>query len=1087
MDRKRLIEAVFPLAETSAASLHEKNMRHGHISTLHLWPARRPLAASRAAIAAALLPDPADDGMRAEAVRHLGGRLVVKSETKVDAEGKIEAAKKVAEGGILWWGNETGSAIGAFREKIRTAHGGHAPRVLDPFSGGGAIPLEAMRLGCDVTANDLNPVAWFLLKCTLEYPHRLADQQRPLPRFALGDRAFAEAFLKSKGYKGRRLARMVERMVAASDGSVTDDEASLPGIAEDAPWEAADLSWHVRAWGLWVSQEVRHKLANHYPIYAYFESSHPDARHAPRDPVLLEPTETGVVSVATLNDALSKEYLDDPRNPRWVAKPAAAYLWTRTVRCKACRAEMPLLKTRWLCRRKKKRVLLDMHPNPERTGVMFRVIRDVPMPTGTNAQKKAADQRVGQGTMSQTGARCPCCNGIMTMDDLQHEAREGRFGAVMTAVIEDGPKTKEYRDPTSADVQGATISAEELETLFSEIPFGRPDEPLSPHRPSPNTRGVSGLTRYGIDNWGKVFTDRQLLVLGTFAQTVRSVRAALAADAYDEDWQLAIASYLVLANDRIADYGSILCSWAVSGEFIRGTFVRFVLSIIWDYAEVNPLSGVSGGYLGAVEWIAKAVAHACDAAKGSPGIRTTIRSATEVDGEYDLIVTDPPYYDAIPYSDLMDFFHVWMRRTLYGMGDEFDRVFAAPTGPKWDAERADGELVDQPGRFGADRIASKTAYEQGMARAFRSFHAALAKDGILVLVFANKQPVAWEALVTALIRSGFVVDASWPIKTERAVRTNAIATASLSSSVWLVCRKRPPTAKPGWDGQVLEEMRARIRVQMRQIWDAGISGPDFVWAATGPALEAYSRHPVVFREAAATGSRETMPVAEFLREVRRLVVEFAVGRVLGDGTQADEAVGLDDVTTYYLLHRSSFGMAEAPIGACILYAISCGLSDQALTDQFEILKRAGRAGSVAEDEDEEEIEGDPEDGDDVPDDDDEAAQAGSGSGSKVRLRAWNERTRRNLGLEGVAGKPVPMIDRIHRLIRLWKTGDVTAVDAFLSQGALARDALFAQVVQALIELARQEGKADEAAVLESISNHAQARAGITAARQGALI
>ena len=176
MTDKRLIETAFPLAEASAASLHEKNMRHGHISTSHLWPARRPLAASRAAIVAALLPDPGEDEARKALVRKLGGRLKLKKQTKTEAGKKLDATKVEGDGGILWWGQENLPDLAWFREQIRSAHGGRAPRVLDPFAGGGAIPLEAMRLGCEVVANDLNPVAWFILKCTLEYPQRLAGQ-----------------------------------------------------------------------------------------------------------------------------------------------------------------------------------------------------------------------------------------------------------------------------------------------------------------------------------------------------------------------------------------------------------------------------------------------------------------------------------------------------------------------------------------------------------------------------------------------------------------------------------------------------------------------------------------------------------------------------------------------------------------------------------------------------------------------------------------------------------------------------------------------------------------------------------------------
>ena len=202
---KRLIEVAFPLKQTSLDSVHEKNVQHGHISTLHIWPARRPLAASRAALIATLLPDPGDAMQRKAILERMAGRVVEKVQRKRVNGRVVEQVKEETVGGILHWGRENGPDLDWFRKEIRKAYGGRAPKVLDPFAGGGAIPLEAMRLGCEVTATDINPVAWFILKCTLEYPQRLAGQTRPLPEFALKDRQFMEAFLKAKGFKGANL------------------------------------------------------------------------------------------------------------------------------------------------------------------------------------------------------------------------------------------------------------------------------------------------------------------------------------------------------------------------------------------------------------------------------------------------------------------------------------------------------------------------------------------------------------------------------------------------------------------------------------------------------------------------------------------------------------------------------------------------------------------------------------------------------------------------------------------------------------------------------------------------------------------
>ena len=226
-----------------------------------------------------------------------------------------------------------------------------------------------------------------------------------------------------------------------------------------------------------------------------------------------------------------------------------------------------------------------------------------------------------------------------------------------------------------------------------------------------------------------------------------------------------------------------------------------------------------------------------------------------------------------------------------------------------------------------------------MARAFGRFHASLRDDGRLVVVFANKNPDAWETLVSALIRAGFVVTGSWPIQTERQNRQRSLSSAALASSIWIVCRKRPATARAGWDRRVLDEMRTNITAQLRDFWDAGIRGPDFVWAATGPALEAYSRHPVV-KITDAQGRQ--LAVAEFLRHVRRMVVGFVVSRLLNpDGAPADE---LDDVTTYYLLHRNDFGLMPASGGASILYALSCNLSDSDLAGRLRLLASLGPPG-----------------------------------------------------------------------------------------------------------------------------------------------
>ena len=1048
---KRLIEVAFPLKQVSLDSVHEKNVRHGHISTLHIWPARRPLAASRAALIATLLPDPGVAEKRKAILDRMAGRVTEKTERKRVNGRTVEKIKEETEGGILHWGRESGPNLDWFRKEILEAYGGRAPRVLDPFAGGGAIPLEAMRLGCDVTAMDINPVAWFILKCTLEYPQRLAGKTRPLPTFAIEDRDFMEAFLKAKGLKGARLKTALQRFGHGDGGGVQMD--ALP---QDDPLTEADLAWHVRAWGRWVLAQARCRLAAQYPIYAEFIAPSPEWDGDRIDMRLLDLDDDGVAQLEPLNADFDTGYLKDPMKPRWVAKHAVAYLWARTVACKQCRAELPLLKTRWLCKKDNKRVILTMKPNPERTRVVFGVESDVPQNGGNTAQRRENDRRIGAGTMSRTGAACPCCGAIMTMEDIRLEGRAGRLGAAMTVVVVNGMRGKEYRLPTDREDEAVRVSEEELQALYSEIPFGLPEE-QTPKAGSGASRAFS-VDGYGFDTWRKLFTNRQLAY---YAALIAALRSIPGRTQHNDDFGSCIFGYLLCVVGKQLDYCNGLCSWYTQNEQISHLFNRFALPIKWDFAESSPFGGASGSW----ESMLKSVTKSIDTAISMPNLEkrpeVACSSAINISGQFDVIITDPPYYDAIPYSDCMDFFHVWLRRSTHELDPEIDATFRDPLGPKWDHDVGDGELIDDASRFDGDQKRSKQNYEDGMARAFQACHSALTPEGRMVVVFANKQPDAWETLVGALIRAGFVVDGSWPIQTEMSNRTRSLGSAALASSVWLVCRKRP-VGRPGWDNTVLGEMRLNITQRLRDFWDAGIRGPDFVWAATGPALEAFSKHPVVRK---ANAPDEFMSVSEFLREVRRMVVDFVVGRVLtNDGVEA--VTGLDDVTNYYLLHRHAFGMGDAPVGGCILYALSCNLSDSALVSQHDLLVNSGGASIDDEPEEEEDNEG------------------GGGGGAKVKLKAWDRRRGRNLGLEGPGGRPSPLIDQVHRLMRLWREGDQARVNDYLDSRGLQRNALFHQLLQALIELS--DHGSEERSTLEAVSNHSAAHGDVRAPRQGAL-
>ena len=856
--------------------------------------------------------------------------------------------------------------------------------------------------------------------------------------------------------------------------------------------EKADFAWHLRAWSGLVLKRVRRRLASRYPTYADFEpieekrrrpgaSSSVEAvdlsgasraqgeesgdegnadengdgaheRQARRQ--LLDPDEGGNVSVAALNAEFDAKYLRDRTNPRWIAKPVVAYLWARTVRCGDCRAEIPLLKTRWLCRKGKKRIRLAMDASSDGKGVVFNVEDGVSKGRGSVAERREYERQVGGGTMSRTGVTCPTCNAVMPMAELRREGRGGRLDSRLTAVVVDGQRGKEYRLPTDEEMRVASATVEEITALYADVPFGLPDDPT----PDEGSLGIR-TTRYGLTTWHSLFTHRQLLALATILKEVRRCRLELAESDYPDEWQEAMIAYLSLVLSKFAGYSSALCMWINSLEAMGQTFSRFALPMLWDFGEVNPLSQRTGGFTAMTEWVARYVERTGGAVADAPPPKIKCGSAIDLQAseEFDVICTDPPYYDAIPYSDLMDFFHVWLRRVLHGLSPEIDEVFSAPLGPKWDAEANDGELIDDASRFGGDRQASKQNYEDGMFRAFKRFYGALRDDGRLVVVFANKSPDAWETLVSALIRAGFTVTASWPIQTERETRPRSMASAALSASIWIVCRKRPAATKAGWDEQVLDEMEEKITKRLGDFWVAGIRGPDFVWAATGPALEAFSKHPFVRK---ANKPNERLTSDEFLRRVRRIVVGYVVNQLLKREGGADDE--LDDPTTYYLLHRNDFGLEPAPAGACILYALSCDVPDSELTGRLDLLAKGGRGRA----------------------DPDGAEDAAPASGGTIRIKPWHRRKRQDLGEKGPNGQMPPLVDCVHKVMQLWQTGERSKVDAYLERKGLWRHELFARVVQALIELAG-EGT-DERALLESIQNHLRQERSRGAGREAAV-
>ncbi len=604
---KRLIEVDLPIARISAHARREKSIRHGHISTLHIWWARRPLAACRAVICAALWPDPADPlcppdfreaaiaAIKAFALRVFPPRLTeegreLQETLSEESRGRWEAiaggtltldANEPVDLPILRmalldfiadfanWDNSTASTyLDTSRALTQAAHealGGDPetrPMVVDPFAGGGSIPLEALRVGADAFASDLNPIPVLLNKVVLEY----------VPKY------------------GQRLA--VE----------------------------------VRKWGEWINREVQKELGEFYP----------------KDP--------------------------DGATP-------IAYLWARTVKCEgpACGAEVPLVRSLWLAKQAHRSISMQLLPNPKDKRVDFRIIvkqRDGWVDQAD--QKSSIANPSFDGAVKRGSATCPCCGFTTPVGSVRTQLKSRRGGAhdarlMVVVTTRPGEKGRSYRLPTAADCETARLAANELERREREAKLHGsglslvPDEPISPNE----LRRIS-VPIYGMERWGDLFSPRQALTLTTLSRLI-SQDAQRECKCEDSEMATAVATFLGLALSRFADICNALCMWETTKTQVRHAFTRQAIGMLWDFAEPNVFADAAGNFsvtfgtmLEVLETLSRApsvVGHVEQSSATSHPLPDDSAAA---------IVTDPPYYDAVPYAYLSDFFYVWLRRSLAG-------------------------------------------------------------------------------------------------------------------------------------------------------------------------------------------------------------------------------------------------------------------------------------------------------------------------------------------------------------------------------------------------------------------------------------
>ncbi len=844
---RRLIEEIIPLKEISEQSAKEKNIRHGHISTMHVWWARRPLVACRAAIFASLIPYSRDPKERDQI---------------------IDFIKKISS-----WKASDDLSLLKNAKKIILRNKDSKYRVLDPFSGGGAIPLEAMRLGCETYALDLNPVAHIIELASLDFPQRFGKQQFDSSGFSKGNKLL-------KDYK---------------------------------------------KWADWVLNFAKEKSSE------FFSCG------------------DGTV---------------------------IAYLWARNIKCQnpSCGAEIPLV--RQFLIRKKKNSNVAIKPHLEEKRVKFQIKFD-----------KEIDFEAEVGTMKRDTVTCLYCGNSINGKEIRKLGKAKKIGEQLIAkvVMRNGKKT--YEEITDEDIELYNRAKYKLNQLLKQISFKLPEEKII------EWSGVFNAPLYGIERWIDIFNSRQLLTTLYFIEGINAAKKLIASEE-SEEYSKVIATYLAITFNKLVGQNNSLARWTNSRETIAGMYSRQALAMVWDYAEVNPFSGYTGDWNGAVNWISRVIEH-CSKIDENPAkvIQGSANRLPFQDKYFDAIITDPPYYDSVPYSDLSDFFYIWMKLLI---GEFYRNIFATPLTPK------SNEIVQHSLRHPTKEKA-KEFYEREMTNAFKEINRTLKDNGITVILFAHKSTEAWETLVNSLINANLLVTASWPLNTEMGSRLRAKNSAALASSIFIVCRKRK-SEEEGYFSEVKEELKKKIKAKLDQFWSQGIRGADFFISAIGPAVEVFGKYKRVMKL-----SGEEVSVAELLDLVREIVTDYSLEKIL-HGRHMGK---VDEQTRFYLLWRWAYDDNDVPYDDARKLAQALGTEADELLNKKDMLEKKG---------------------------------------DKVNLmEPWQRKKNAHLG-EPKGGIPAPMIDVIHKACLLWEKGNKQELSEFIENSGYADDDTIWNVAQAISEV-----------------------------------
>lgn len=852
--KRKLIEVAIPLEAINVASAREKSIRHGHPSTLHLWWARRPLAACRAVLFAQLVDDPSEyvedllknPKSRAEAERELNARLSLRERDKavgklIPAEEKpitledvaIDLERKrlfqIIEDLVKWENSTNEEVLERARNEIRRSCGGELPPVYDPFSGGGSIPLEAQRLGLPAYGSDLNPVAVMIGKAMIEIPPKFKDWEPIHP-----------------GGKERNHYRNAE------------------GLAED-----------VKYYGEWMREKAFDRIGHLYP------------------------------------------QVDLPKEYGGGKATVVAWIWARTVPSPDpafADVKVPLVSSFLLSSKKGQQVWVEPILDKQAKTITYRMHRG-----GSNAE--IANASIGTTAGKRQAFRCIMSDAALPYDYIRKAGKAGKMGQTLIAIVAAGKGRRVFLAP----------SAEHDRTARSAIPERKP-ETLLPDNPrdfkTPN---------YGLNTFGDLFTDRQLVALNTFSSLIHEARAQIEADAATADLSLdpnplrgggkgakayaeAISVYLGFGISRLADISNAFCVWSSSANQAVHLFGRQAIPMVWSFAETGLFSEMAGDYRTSLNSIVKVLLRLSPAAEGFEVQSDAQTNSYRSDA---VISTDPPYYDNIGYADLSDFFYTWMSPVLKSVYPDIFSILATPKSE---------ELVAAPYRHGG-KEAAEGFFLLGMTAAIARMATQSSEEYPAAIYYAFKQSeiaeegissTGWATFLTAVMNAGYSIVGTWPVRTERDTGLK-VGMNVLASSVVLVCRKKETTAEVVTRAEFIRALKRELPPAIADLQTANIAPADMPQSSIGPGMRVFSRYKAVLES-----DDSPMTVKTALQLINRELDEY-LGGIQGE---------FDADTRFTITWFEQFGMGQGDYGTANNIAQARGIA-------VDSVKHAGIVESAA--------------------------------------------------------------------------------------------------------------------------------------------